>query len=264
MARRRRRRDKPTFDNYTEWMLREQGVDLIGGVERRHYDVASSQMCDQFEQSPVWQGIGAAYRDWDDEYYARTGHHLYPHGELPGLLVKPFDSVVDKSYRWNIANNANWPEPPDDGWVLPENWLARFNDVVRTCFVVNFLDGVAYLSGRLQGLCEQERVHGESRFVASDDGYYAHHLSVNSSFSVVTKSWRPETLKSQVELQITTQIKAAITLLLHHVYDRRRTEGGLPEGWQWDYESKEFGTNYLGHVLHYMEGMIMNVREQEA
>lgn len=34
--------------------------------------------------------------------------------------------------------------------------------------------------------------------------------------------------------------------------------------WQWDYESDEFIPNYLGHILHYIEGMIMEVRKREV
>ncbi len=33
--------------------------------------------------------------------------------------------------------------------------------------------------------------------------------------------------------------------------------------WQWDYKGDEFATNYLGHILHYVEGMIMDVRERD-
>ena len=33
--------------------------------------------------------------------------------------------------------------------------------------------------------------------------------------------------------------------------------------WQWDYKSDEFSANYLGHILHYVEGMIVEIREKQ-
>lgn len=260
----RRRRDRPTEDEYPEWMLIENRCDLFGDIERNHYQVAALQMRTQFEQSPVWLGLTAGYRTWDDEYYAEKGDRLFARDAPPELCIKPFKSIVNKSYRWNVVDNPNWPNQPDGGWVEPENWLARFNDVVRTSLTVRFLDGVGHVADRLHELCETEKAEKHSRFQARDDGYYAHHFSIGASFSVLAKNWQRESFTSFVEVQITTQMKEVLRGLLHRVYDRRRTQGGLPEGWEWDYRGIEFGTNYLGHVLHYIEGMIMTVREQEV
>ncbi len=33
--------------------------------------------------------------------------------------------------------------------------------------------------------------------------------------------------------------------------------------WQWDYKCDEFLPNYLGHIIHYIEGMIMEVRDRK-
>jgi hypothetical protein len=33
--------------------------------------------------------------------------------------------------------------------------------------------------------------------------------------------------------------------------------------WQWNYQSLEFSSNYLGHILHYVEGMILEVRDKQ-
>lgn len=52
--------------------------------------------------------------------------------------------------------------------------------------------------------------------------------------------------------------------MLHKYYEDKRK--GIREEdikWQWDYKSDEFATNYLGHILHYVEGMIMEIREKQ-
>ena len=33
--------------------------------------------------------------------------------------------------------------------------------------------------------------------------------------------------------------------------------------WQWNYKSDEFAANYLGHILHYVEGMIIEIRDKK-
>jgi hypothetical protein len=33
--------------------------------------------------------------------------------------------------------------------------------------------------------------------------------------------------------------------------------------WQWDYECNEFAPNYIGHVLHYIEGAVMQIIKKE-
>ena len=66
-----------------------------------------------------------------------------------------------------------------------------------------------------------------------------------------------------VEIQITTQLQEVIRRLLHKYYERQRSGRSTSDlKWQWDYKSDEFAANYLGHILHYVEGMIMDVRDK--
>ena len=52
---------------------------------------------------------------------------------------------------------------------------------------------------------------------------------------------------------------------MHKYYEEKRGKVSLAveRVWQWDYESDEFIPNYLGHRLHYVEGMIMDIRERD-
>ena len=62
-------------------------------------------------------------------------------------------------------------------------------------------------------------------------------------------------------MQLCTQIQEVLRLLTHDLYRKRRVEPLVPGyRWQWDCESDEFVLNYLGHMLHYADGMIMNSR----
>ncbi len=66
-----------------------------------------------------------------------------------------------------------------------------------------------------------------------------------------------------VEIQITTQLPEVIRKLMHKYYEEKRSKLNTNTKWQWDYKSNEFSLNYLGHILHYIEGMIMEIREKQ-
>ena len=78
-------------------------------------------------------------------------------------------------------------------------------------------------------------------------------------------TWDTERIDVSIELQITTQLQEVIRKLLHSYYENVRKRAGEREDvkWQWNYKSEEFAANYLGHILHYIEGMIMEVRERQ-
>jgi hypothetical protein len=89
-------------------------------------------------------------------------------------------------------------------------------------------------------------------------------LYIKQEFEVPKMVWDTEKIDVSIEIQITTQLQEAIRRLLHKHYEERRkcirTEEKI---WQWDYKSEEFATNYLGHILHYVEGMITDIREKQ-
>jgi len=77
-------------------------------------------------------------------------------------------------------------------------------------------------------------------------------------------TWDTETAEVSVELQITTQLQETIRRLLHKYYEQRRKQPSAGDvKWQWDFRNDEFAANYLGHILHYVEGMIMEIREKQ-
>ena len=62
----------------------------------------------------------------------------------------------------------------------------------------------------------------------------------------------------------TMQIKDVIKELTYKYYEKRRMRlSPSDEKWQWNYKSEEFAPNYIGHILHYVEGAIMEIRDKE-
>lgn len=256
--------DKPlNIDEYKYWLENKLGI-VIDSQENNHYESVAHKIKYEFEKSEFWRDFSAQFKETGQKYHISTGFNLYIDETPNNLLVKSFESFLLKTYRKNILNNQSWPEaPPVHGWITPDNWFEQVNDVVRTNIVVKYLDGVDYLAREIVRICKEKNFETKVDYEAKEEGYYAAHCYIKFPVEVPQKDWTTTTIVSQVEIQITTQLQDVIKRLLHVYYDERR-KIATPENkkWQWDYSSNEFSTNYLGHILHYVEGMIMDIREK--
>jgi hypothetical protein len=258
-----RNMEKPrTISEYIRWLRKSLGVS-VDKYYYAYYDLATSKARDGLEASNFWARLVGNLREYDQEYQLKTGYPLFT-GIEPKLLVKPFDSFLLKTYRKNVLENRTWPAEPEDGWILPNNWLSRINDIIRTLFVVKYFDGVRFMIEKIDSLCEQQKMEFSASFEAREEGYYAAHLTTKQLLEVPKINWDTEKIWFSVELQVTTQLQEVIRKLLHKYYERKR--GMIEEAtekWQWDYSCDEFGANYIGHILHYIEGMIVEIRERQ-
>jgi len=256
--------DKPSnIEQYKQWLKEHHQVEITDRI-KNNYESATDKMKQQFQTSVFWKQFGLNLREYNDEYYLSTGYQLLQDITLPDVLVKPFGSFLLKTFRKNILENENFPEPPVDDWILPENWYSRINDILRTYTVIKYLDGVEFLIGKIRSLCEEIGKDFECTFEAREVGYYAVHLYTREEFEIPRMDWDTVKVSTSIEIQLTTQLQEVIRKLLHKYYEEKRLLPVQTERmWQWDYRSDEFATNYLGHILHYIEGMIMEVRERE-
>ena len=257
--------EKPrTIPEYIEWLNRKHKI-IISKRERNYYDSVATNIMRNFEASKFWVAFLGSLREYDQEYQVRTGYVLFAVSQFkPTLKIKPFKSFLEKTYRKNVLENDLWPKEPQNGWIIPKNWFSRIKDIVRTLIIVRYFDGVDALIEKIEGLCKKYDVQLEIDFEAREEGYYAVHLYVKQEFEVPSETWDTKRIFAYIELQITTQLQEVIRKLLHNYYEKKRMMVRKPtEKWQWDYECNEFCVNYLGHILHYVEGMIMEVRERQ-
>lgn len=64
-----------------------------------------------------------------------------------------------------------------------------------------------------------------------------------------------------VEVQLTTQLQEVLYDLTHGLYEELRIKIEEPIApWQWDYSSPRFKPSYMGHTLHMLEAIILEVR----
>jgi hypothetical protein len=251
------------IDEYRTWLSKAQNI-VISDRTETHYNSVALKVKQDYEGSAFWSELGRNLPKYDEEYLVRTGYPLLISKSLPSLDVKKFNSFLLKTFRKNILNNQQYPNPPTDGWIIPDNWFSRINDIVRTTLVVKYLDGVEFLKEKFGSLCVQHGMEFRCFLEAREEGYYAAHLYTIREFEVPRENWDTRKIPVQVEVQITTQLQEVIKRLLHKYFEARRVMSEKTDlKWQWDYKSDEFIANYLGHILHYVEGMIMEVRDRQ-
>lgn len=257
-------KEKPKIDEYKKWLTEEQNVNITG-LTREYYDSVVSIVLANFKKS-FWKDFVNNSKEYKNEYEENTGGYdlweMLPTEKQ--LLPKPYDSFLSKTFRKNIKDNSNWPECPDGGWFLPENWFSKINDIVRTRFTVKYFDGVKFMVTKISEYCKQKNMDCESSFEAKGEGYYAAHLHLKKDYVLPSFDWDTEKSKISVEIQIRTRFQEVVQSMLHGYYEQRRNRYNENDTtWQWEYKSKEFSLNHLAHMLHYIDGMITELRETQ-
>lgn len=251
------------IDEYKEWLRKDLAVEILDRT-KTYYESVTSRVKTDFQKSIFWKELTEHLKEYDGEYLVKTGYHLLADGSVPDLDIKTFDSFLIKTFRKNILENKNWPNEPKDGWIIPNNWYCRINDIIRTLFVVKYIDGVEFMVSKVKYICEQHMAECNIFLEAREEGYYAAHLYTKQNFEIPKITWDTERVDVSIEIQITTQLQEVIRKLLHKYYEERRKKISAEDvKWQWNYKTDEFVANYLGHILHYVEGMIMEIREKQ-
>ena len=258
--------DKPSnVEEYQKWLSEKHKVDLDKKY-MSHYESSTTRIVTEIEKSTFWRALKDEFKEIETNYFIKTkGYQLTSQAAIPVVQIKPYESLLLKTLRKNCLLNKNWPDPPGNGWILPDNWFAQINDVVRTLFVVKYLDGVQYLAKQIEHLCVSKDMKFKVHLEAREEGYYAAHIYTKIEVEIPKMNWDTEKVLVPFEIQITTQLQEVIRALLHQYYEQERLKDrkSIQNKWQWDYKSDEFVANYLGHILHYVEGMIMDVRDKQ-
>jgi hypothetical protein len=259
------------IDEYAQWLNEFHNIDISHYLTMDYYLQAAADLRSQFMLCPFWKEITENHElnRIDEQYQVdHKGYKLLLDRDAPPLFTKTYMSFIEKTYRINIVNNKNFPKPPRrrdkaDEWITPGNWFESINDIVRTCFTVKYFDGVKYLADKLKEVAQRHALRTEVTFQATDEGHYAAHVYAYPAGFVTNEDGERERVNYQVEMQITTQLQDVIRQMLHQGYEERRVKPrDWEQLWKWDYKAHEFGTNYMAHILHYLEGLIVEIRDR--
>jgi ppGpp synthetase/RelA/SpoT-type nucleotidyltranferase len=256
---------------YINWWNKNFDPQINLSVRKLYEDVSTFVMHD-FEYSDAFKTLIHQLHNYDADYARTCGYQLLmKEPEKIKLQSKEWTNFISKVWRKNVVKNANWDTQnwdkekckPNGDWLTPDNWYDKIHDIVRTRIVVKYFDGVKFL---LDKMCNHFVDYGFTCYPdweAREEGYYAAHLSIIRDYSLPV-GIEVQKRKISIEIQVTTQIKDVISELTHKYYERKRETLEVPDmKWQWDYECNEFAPNYIGHVLHYIEGAVMQIIKKE-
>lgn len=254
---------KPNFENYTEWFNEKFNIELYSKPSQI-FEYVMQKLNNDVQGCHFWKELQENLQNYNDEYYLKNGYQLLRNDKLE-LFSKSYKSVLNKSFRKNILQNNNYPNEPIDNWITPQNWFNKIKDLLRTTITVKYLDGVEFVVEKIKELAVLHNFEFDVDYEAREEGYYAAHITLINKFNIVDDNWNSIEIDLHIEIQITTQLQEVIKGLLHKYYEDQRIQEKTTTDlkWQWDYKSKEFNSNYLGHILHYVEGMILEVRDKQ-
>ena len=256
--------DSRPLENWDWYVSKTENLldfpDRLWEHQENRYELKTKRLQTEFKNSTFWTKIWPELVKRNTAYLAISKDYgLLTHPATPPeVRTKPWKSFVEKSFRKNVILNRNepWPSPPNGGWVTPENLLEKIEDVIRTTVIVKYMDGVEVVRDAILTVAEASGVSLTADEPAARlEGYYARHL---------TLSLQSPSGPIPVEIQVCTQVQDVLRALTHPFYVERRLDAelSLPD-MLWDYKCKQFTPCFLGHILHYADGAIMNIRHRQ-
>jgi hypothetical protein len=239
---------------YVQWLQSAHGV-TVDDELRTTFARAVERLFQDFGTSDFWLTLHKRVLTANNAYYVRTGHEFLRSSAAPALLTKSFDSFLAKTFRKNVLRNSAFPRPPEGDWLLPPEWITRVSDLVRTTYVLTYVDAVEPVTSAIADHALASGHERTTSMEATIAGYYAGHVDVTAPIT-----FGDVLAVMSVEIQVTTELQDVLRHLLHRNYEVARLRP-ISNAWMWQQASVEFRTNYLGHMLHYVEGAIVNERD---
>lgn len=250
------------IDEYIEWASKELNSLFSDPRIKRLYETNINNIFNAVSQHPFFVGFSSKAKEWENEYFQRTKAELFRDRNSPELITKPYDSVVEKTYRQNVLWNKAFPNSPKNGWYDHQNIYHKINDLVRGCLVCRFIDGPAIVANAIEAYTKVSGLSSRQYSQEREDGYYAFHVYITFPVSVFNIDWNEIQIKAEVEIQVTTQLQEVLRSLTHKFYEKQRISETTDRGkWKWDFSSNRFKVGYLSHTLHLLESIILESRD---
>jgi hypothetical protein len=131
--------------------------------------------------------------------------------------------------------------------------------------VCKFLDGPEFVTTRLMRYADGLGLSPRSYSQERDEGYYALHFYATFKVDLLNKELQAQESHVELEIQTTTQLQEILKGLTYTYYKESRTQPARDRSkWKWEYETNRFKAGYLGHTLHLMEAIIVELRNANS
>lgn len=258
-------RRKWDSDKYLEDMVLRTGMPIPRF--KHHYVNVTKKILNDFKKCDFYNALDKKLRELHDEYYREYEYELIEIDDSLEMKIKDFEKMLDKCWRTDIKYNEHFNEADYDWseyeWIDYNNFFYKLKDVIRTRIFIRYLDGVDILIKEIKKLAEEFNYCIEVEPKADETGYYGTHINIIIPFEIPDINPGTKKINCCIELQLSSVMKDVVNELLHKKYELERVRLDREiKIWQWDYESTDFVVNYLGHIVHYTEGMIMDARKK--
>lgn len=260
----RSRPPRPDYAEYPAWMRDTLNIDIEAPQIKSTYEMMSLAALSTVEEHPFTINISTYLKSIADQYEKKTKTELLLGDPNFQLERKSFQSVVNKSYRYNISWNRRWPEAPEKGWCVPPVWFCDFDDIVRTTIICKYADGCQFIVKQLCEIATNIGLSAEFKSLENDEGYYAYHLYISFPADWLSDHAQGRGNSITTEIQVATQVQDLLRGLSHEIYEARRLRYSPDKKqWKWNFQSKEFMSGYIGHSLHFLEGLLIQLRDNK-
>jgi hypothetical protein len=255
---------KPNLDEYASWSKNNLDVDFGSKKTKEIYE-DNQVLIKAAIDNVLKKRIKAFIESCDKQYLRKRKCDLLMSSSeyFINWHDKPYMSAVNKSYRYNVIENPAWPNEHPDRWMKPENWFYKMNDTIRTRITCKYIDGPVFLAEKLDSLMKDLNLDYKFSSRQKDDGYYAYHCYISIPTNLITETSYEKDKHVDVEIQITTQLQAALNDITHLYYEDIRIQRDKDVStWKWEFKTSRFQIGYLSHTLHLLEAMIAEVRDK--
>lgn len=250
------------MDEYIEWAKGNLDAPFDDPKIKSVYETNMNNIFNSVSEHQFFVGFSNVSKNWQKAYEQNTKTELFMDNVEPALLIKPFESTVEKTYRINILWNRMFPEPPKKGWINQQSIYSQLNDLVRGSLVCRFIDGPAFVADSIENYANSLGLDSRQYTQERDDGYYAYHVYVKFPVTIFNLEWETSDVSIEIEIQITTQLQEVLRSLTHKFYETQRLSSSNDKGkWKWDFSSSKFKVGYLSHTLHLLESVILESRD---
>lgn len=240
-------------------------------ILRNYYADVTNKMKNDFTSSDFIISLNDSLKDYNQDYISEHNFVLLDEKKKVELKIKPYDSMIEKCFKKDVLETNLLDVLQRGDYDALEkvtkynqlNCFESFSDIIRSRITVNYMDGALTVLDEIEKLAIEKGLTCCKSYKSNDDGYYALHFDVESDFEIPNIKRKTKKIKAKVEIQINTAVQNLLVDLSHELYEKTRKRLNVEEiQWQWIHDSEEFVPNYLGHIAHYIEGMILNVRDK--
>jgi ppGpp synthetase/RelA/SpoT-type nucleotidyltranferase len=249
---------RPALSAEQKWLL-ELGSLHVSTLEPSYWGLLETNVkrwSKEVSVGNLWTEIEEVIPAWRTEYHAMTNSALLAELVLPEFVPKSAKSIKEKLLRNYLMN----PDCLTASFTTSSPVLPLLNDLVRTRITCKYLDGVEFLANKIADLANSLGCHTLHERQGKISGYFAQHIIV---VQPVIYQIAGESVMAEIscEIQIASEMGTKMWEVSHSLYETVRRNGTADESWQWNPADPRFISSQLGHMIHLVDGLLIQLRD---